>query len=63
MDYLIDIANAFFLLLNFVIVPAMTYGSQLALGALAVTIVFWCFTFFQFCHGSNDGIRNNHHHY
>ena len=32
-----DILNAFILLANFVIVPAISYGSQLALGGLGIT--------------------------
>jgi branched-chain amino acid transport system permease protein len=35
-----DIANAFALLANFVILPAIAYGAQLSLGALGVTIIF-----------------------
>ena len=31
---LADLANALILLANFVVVPAIAYGSQLALGAL-----------------------------
>jgi len=36
----VDILNAFSLLTNFIVVPAISYGSQLALGALAVTLVY-----------------------
>ena len=35
-----DIANAFVLLSNFVLVPALAYGSQLALGAIGVTLIY-----------------------
>ena len=35
-----DILNAVILMCNFLIVPALSYGSQLALGALAVTLVY-----------------------
>jgi branched-chain amino acid transport system permease protein len=35
-----DILNALVLMTNFVFVPALAYGSQLALGALGVTLVF-----------------------
>ena len=34
-----DYFNALVLLTNFIIVPGLTYGSQLALGALGVTIL------------------------
>ena len=34
MPYLTDLANSLILLGNFVVMPALTYGSQLALGAL-----------------------------
>jgi len=46
-----DIANAFALLANFVIVPAIAYGAQLALGALGVTIIFGILRFANFAHG------------
>jgi len=35
-----ELLNAFALMSNFVFVPAIAYGSQLALGALGVTLVF-----------------------
>jgi branched-chain amino acid transport system permease protein len=44
----IDIINAFALLTNFVILPALSYGSQLALGALAVTLVYSVLRFSNF---------------
>ena len=44
----IDILNALALLINFVILPALTYGSQLALGALAVTLVYSVLRFSNF---------------
>ncbi|MEZ5652396.1 MAG: branched-chain amino acid ABC transporter permease [Burkholderiaceae bacterium] len=46
-----DIVNAFVLLANFVLVPALSYGSQLALGALGVTLVFGILRFANFAHG------------
>ncbi|SDF66408.1 MULTISPECIES: branched-chain amino acid ABC transporter permease [Thalassobaculum] len=46
-----EIANAFALLANFVIVPATAYGAQLALGALGVTIIFGILRFANFSHG------------
>ena len=35
-----DLLNALVALLNYVIIPATTYGSQLAFGALGVTIIY-----------------------
>ena len=35
-----DILNAFVAFLNFVFFPGLAYGSQLALGALGVTLIF-----------------------
>jgi branched-chain amino acid transport system permease protein len=46
-----EFANAFALLANFVIVPAIAYGAQLALGALGVTIIFGILRFANFAHG------------
>lgn len=46
-----EVANAFALLANFVIVPATAYGAQLALGALGVTIIFGILRFANFSHG------------
>ncbi len=46
-----DVANAFVLLANFVIVPALAYGSQLALGALGITLVYSVLRFSNFAHG------------
>ena len=46
-----DILNAFVLLSNFVLLPALAYGSQLALGALGVTLVFGILRFANFAHG------------
>ena len=43
--------NAFLTLANFVIVPAIAYGSQLALGALGVTLVYGILRFSNFAHG------------
>jgi len=47
----VDILNAFILLLNFVLIPAIAYGSQLALGALGVTIIYGILRFSNFAHG------------
>ena len=46
----IDIINAFALLSNFVFVPAISYGSQLALGALGITLIFGILRFANFAH-------------
>ena len=35
-----DILNALIIIANFIIVPGLAYGSQLALGALGVSLVF-----------------------
>ena len=43
--------NAIILFSNFVLVPAMAYGSQLALGALGVTIIYGILRFSNFAHG------------
>ena len=49
----VDIVNAFALLTNFVILPAIAYGSQLALGALAVTLVYSVWRFSNFAQGDS----------
>ena len=46
-----DVVNAVVLLTNFVIVPSLAYGSQLALGALGVTLIFGILRFANFAHG------------
>lgn len=46
-----DILNALVALANFVIVPALAYGSQLALGALGVTLIYGILRFSNFAHG------------
>ena len=46
-----DILNALALLTNFVLLPAAAYGSQLALGALGVTLVYGILRFSNFAHG------------
>ncbi len=46
-----DFLNAIILFSNFVIVPAIAYGSQLALGALGVTIIYGILRFSNFAHG------------
>ena len=39
-----DFINAIVLLLNYTVIPALTYGSQLALGAIFVTLVYGILT-------------------
>ncbi|MFK8077465.1 MAG: branched-chain amino acid ABC transporter permease [Granulosicoccus sp.] len=46
-----EILNALALMSNYVFVPAIAYGSQLALGALGVTLVFGILRFSNFAHG------------
>ena len=46
-----DLLNAFIALANFVLVPALSYGSQLALGALGVTLIYGILRFSNFAHG------------
>ena len=46
-----DLLNALVLLANFIFIPALSYGSQLALGALGVTFVFGILRFANFAHG------------
>ena len=48
---MIDILNSLVVLLNFIIFPGITYGSQLALGALGVTFVYAVLRFANFAHG------------
>ncbi|WP_322865859.1 branched-chain amino acid ABC transporter permease [Aquicoccus sp. G2-2] len=46
-----EILNAFVVLANFVLIPAIAYGSQLALGALGVTLIYGILRFSNFAHG------------
>jgi len=46
-----DFVNAIVLFSNFVIVPALSYGSQLALGAIGVTLVYGILRFANFAYG------------
>lgn len=45
------VLDAIILLSNFVIIPVLTYGSQLALGALGVTMIYGILRFANFAHG------------
>ena len=51
-----DVLNALVILTNFVIVPGLAYGSQLALGALGVTLVYAVLRFSNFAHGETMAI-------
>jgi len=51
MLFAVDLLNAFLWIFNFLILPAITYGSALALGALGVTLVFGILRFANFAHG------------
>ena len=46
-----DFINAIILLLNYIFVPALTYGSQLALGAIFVTLIYGILRFANFATG------------
>jgi len=46
-----DVLNALVVLANFVVIPAIAYGSQLALGALGITLIYSILRFSNFAHG------------
>ncbi|MDH5187701.1 MAG: branched-chain amino acid ABC transporter permease [Rhodospirillaceae bacterium] len=46
-----DLLNALVLITNYVIVPGLAYGSQLALGALGITLIYGTLRFANFAHG------------
>ncbi|MBX3576442.1 MAG: branched-chain amino acid ABC transporter permease [Rhizobiaceae bacterium] len=46
-----DILNALVLFANFVLLPGIAYGAQLALGALGVTLIFGILRFSNVAHG------------
>tara|TARA_B110000114_G_C15037099_1_gene375406 strand:- start:221 stop:1234 length:1014 start_codon:yes stop_codon:yes gene_type:complete len=46
-----EILNAIVVLSNYVFIPAIAYGSQLALGALGVTLIYGILRFSNFAHG------------
>ena len=46
-----DFLNALVVFSNFVFIPALAYGSQLALGALGVTLIYGILRFSNFAHG------------
>ena len=51
-----SVANAVVLLSNFLLVPALAYGCQLALGALGVTLVYGILRFSNFAHGETMAV-------
>ena len=53
-----ELLNAIILLLNYTIIPALTYGSQLALGAIFVTLIYGVLRFANFATG-HDVFWNN----
>ena len=46
-----EFINAIIVLLNYTIIPALTYGSQLALGAIFVTLIYGILRFANFATG------------
>ena len=46
-----DFLNASVIIANFILIPGLAYGSQLALGALGVTLVFSVLRFSNIAHG------------
>ncbi len=48
-----DLLNAIVALTNYVMIPAVAYGSQLALGALGVTLIYGVLRFSNFAHGDS----------
>jgi branched-chain amino acid transport system permease protein len=46
-----DLLNALVAFANFVIVPSLAYGAQLALGALGATLIYGVLRFSNFAHG------------
>ena len=46
-----DFINAILVLLNYTVIPALTYGSQLALGAIFVTLIYGILRFANFATG------------
>lgn len=46
-----DVLNALVAFANFVFIPALAYGAQLAIGALGVTLIYGILRFSNFAHG------------
>ena len=51
-----DFLNAIVALTNFVLIPGVAYGAQLAIGALGVTLVYGILRFSNFAHGDTMAI-------
>ena len=51
-----DILNAVVAFLNFVFIPGLAYGAQLALGALGATLIYGILRFSNFAHGDTMAI-------
>ena len=45
-----EFLNSFILITNYIIIPGLTYGSQLGHGALGITIVYTVLRFSNFAH-------------
>jgi len=52
----VDFLNGIVALANFVLIPAIAYGSQLALGALGVTLIYGILRFSNFAHGDTMAV-------
>ncbi|MEM9031422.1 MAG: branched-chain amino acid ABC transporter permease [Pseudomonadota bacterium] len=50
---MVDVLNALVAFSNFVLIPALSYGSQLALGALGITLIYGILRFSNFAHGDS----------
>jgi len=50
---MIDLLNSIVVIANFVFMPAIAYGSQLALGALGITLIYGILRFSNFAHGDS----------
>jgi branched-chain amino acid transport system permease protein len=48
-----DILNALVIVSNYILIPGLAYGSQLALGALGITLVYAVLRFSNFAHGDS----------
>jgi len=46
-----DLLNALIAMMNYVFVPAISYGSQLAIGSLGITLIYGILRFSNFAHG------------
>lgn len=51
-----DFLNAIVALANFVLIPGIAYGAQLALGALGVTLIYGILRFSNFAHGDTMAV-------